>query len=1340
MGRSLGTRFHCNVKALGLRLLHKPVVAHQIVLFLWFIQVVSQQASSAISSSATDHIPATATSVPFNSGARGACDAGTATCATTCIGLNASKHRLCLLGSEHIVHQATCDGNGFVKISRPFADWAVFFGRDPAAGDIFRIEEKDESPATFEFSDNVWCGWKNLTYLMSTDCQGGIFAPIGKPDTELWYSPRPSNMRVKADLGSSTLWGVSTHSSDYNFFAGRALGSSATVSTMFVKFARVKGQLKDKLRPTQRARLSDATLPDYGVSALEWTENNGGTLLALVHGNSGGGLRLARISADLSNAASPNEFLSLALPGTPTIVSWHVGVSALGKDGKNMFVLADVAGGTSKLSLLQISNAAGPGSISTITHYPIHGNRIRFLSSLPDSEAENDLIFRANRAKVDFSAMESGKLKLSAINNATFDANIESIKDCENNLQQEIFSSAYTNTSKYRQTFGWAVEDALNPVGREQSVGVIIDREGQSWVAPLATSEQFYQTKKISSSVLPIRPIRKTASLRGDACNTIAWFNVGSCKSLDSTSVKIRYSNPGVFAGYPGINLLGHNNSVELVTGINWLKWDLPKELPSGEKFQLDFFWGGKNEPYNATTGPTLSLNNPIKSLPALSLSPKVNVTGTLSPSTGTYGKGANLQFHISFDAPLLASHSPQDMEDLILMRFDIASASRSVKWSDFDPSAGTLTFLFNVLEGDNTNSSGITSSGMFIKGGGTQSSIWLRRDSVLPGANVELLDVPKAFKFPSLEIDTHSPTIVSIHITGSTDVGKALIKHTGEVGAGEILNISISFDKPIEFKSLKESSRLNINSGPASRTGVFPAPSHQPSPHVISYRYTVEAGDNADRLSAPEGFQNTTLRRAGLVSGENLANLSGIAIHDWTPGLKIDTTSPVIDFVWISGIDASLAEGASLASGGAEIEIIRAGIGVRFNLTMNFSKPVSVLSNSTEATMTVQYVPGGTTRKAKLSTTPVDVLGNELVFTLDTFGYQVNKFRSVNGSYALTCALSSDKDMAAFTKKSLDCSDVKNHVLTGVASPNDKETIERTSFVFDFRQKHREDTKSSVLKLCYKLKNDTWLTPILNDTSVNQIDLEVIALEKINVLDSDADPHVIIAGAADPKEFTMEAAIHTTDISSIQLYFKPLSITCPSDKIVAAIKNDSTNQSIRFTLGGGESEGLELGSDYGGCKLQMYATLSEYLKDIGPFNKEYDIDVYGFAKDSLVGTTVVVAGVAEDIKIGNGFGLSTNDTVHWLRENDECKKDGQEFGVSLSGNLLTIERVFIAPSVEADTPDYFDRRLCYRFDGEEPLVLPEPSAAAPSHECTHVYPALVSAFLDGCEWLLTRC
>ena len=121
--------------------------------------------------SPTAHVQPSGAAVGFDTVQRGACDAGAKPCAASCVGLAAGAHDLCLLGSDHIVEAATCDADGFVQVTRPFADWTAYFGRDPVEGDVFRVANNVGGVANlFAFDANVWCGWEDTSNIYFSIC------------------------------------------------------------------------------------------------------------------------------------------------------------------------------------------------------------------------------------------------------------------------------------------------------------------------------------------------------------------------------------------------------------------------------------------------------------------------------------------------------------------------------------------------------------------------------------------------------------------------------------------------------------------------------------------------------------------------------------------------------------------------------------------------------------------------------------------------------------------------------------------------------------------------------------------------------------------------------------------------------------------------------------------------------------------------------------------------------------------------------------------------------------------------------------------------------------------
>ncbi|MBB3224720.1 DUF4214 domain-containing protein [Pseudoduganella umbonata] len=280
-------------------------------------------------------------------------------------------------------------------------------------------------------------------------------------------------------------------------------------------------------------------------------------------------------------------------------------------------------------------------------------------------------------------------------------------------------------------------------------------------------------------------------------------------------------------------------------------------------------------------------------------------VTGVTVPSNGTHTAGTHLNFTVAFDEAVTVTGTDGTLA------LTIGGTARSATF--LSSSGNTVTYRYTVQAGDN-DADGISVGALAL---GTSTI----RDAA--GNNAALSLVGKAPSTTGIMVDAQAPAVAGVTVPSN-----------GTHAAGTHLDFTVAFDEAVTVTGTDGTLALTI--GGTARSATFLSSSG----NTVTYRYTVQAGDNdADGIAVGAlALGTSTIRDAA----DNDAALSLAGNVPSTAGITVDTQAPAV-------------AGVTVPSNGTH------AAGTHLDFTVAFDEAVTVTGTDNTLSLTI----GATARSA---------------------------------------------------------------------------------------------------------------------------------------------------------------------------------------------------------------------------------------------------------------------------------------------------------------------------------------------------------------------------------------
>lgn len=262
----------------------------------------------------------------------------------------------------------------------------------------------------------------------------------------------------------------------------------------------------------------------------------------------------------------------------------------------------------------------------------------------------------------------------------------------------------------------------------------------------------------------------------------------------------------------------------------------------------------------NAGTIRDMANQNSSLSLPALSMTgvrvdAKRPLISSISPATGTFGPGQNLDVTITFDEAVIVNGTP---------RLELA-VGLATRYANYTLGSGTpnLTFRYQVQAGD-LDPDGITILNDIQANGGSI------RDAATNDAHLGFVGLTYA----TSAVDAQAPQVIGVTLPTN-----------GNYRNNQNLDFIVTLSESV---TVLGSPRLNLTIGATPRPAVFLSNSGS----ALTFRYTVQSSDlDADGIVA-----NTSITLNGATIRDAVGNDASLTIgsQDLT-GVFVDGSSPTI-------------------------------------------------------------------------------------------------------------------------------------------------------------------------------------------------------------------------------------------------------------------------------------------------------------------------------------------------------------------------------------------------------------------------------------------------------------
>ncbi|QBE65236.1 DUF4214 domain-containing protein [Pseudoduganella lutea] len=233
-------------------------------------------------------------------------------------------------------------------------------------------------------------------------------------------------------------------------------------------------------------------------------------------------------------------------------------------------------------------------------------------------------------------------------------------------------------------------------------------------------------------------------------------------------------------------------------------------------------------------------------------------VTGVAVPQDGVHDAGTQLDFTVTFDDAVTVTGTEGSLA------LTIGGIGRSAAF--LSSTGNTVTYRYTVQAGDN-DADGIAIGAISLGAGAIRDAAG--NDAVLSLAGL----VPPT---AGITVDTRAPAVAGV-----------MVPPDGTHKAGTVLDFTVAFDEAVTVTGTDGTLALTI--GGIGRSAAFVSASG----NAITYRYTVQAGDNdADGIAVGAiGLGAGTIRDAA----GNDAALSLAGRVPLTGGIRVDTQPPAV-------------------------------------------------------------------------------------------------------------------------------------------------------------------------------------------------------------------------------------------------------------------------------------------------------------------------------------------------------------------------------------------------------------------------------------------------------------